>query len=142
MSRVDRFVHTFWQTQAHRHVGRWRNIQAAAASGHRSGSSRPNPAPSRYTRCTMSIAYRNGLTSVMCCKGISEIKLSQIVWYPLDNYWLEVPVWSSPIPSRHCAWKQLGLSQVAPAGSLWHAQSKNEDQADNGARNGNSAGAG
>ena len=57
-------------------------------------------------------------------EGISKIKLSQTAWYTPDNHWLEVPVWSSPIPLRHCSWKQLDPSQVAPAGSLWHGRSK------------------
>ena len=72
--------------QARRHVSRWRNIQAAAtsvtaamaASGHRSGSSRLSPAPSRYTRCTMSMAYRNGLTSVMSCKTLGILLIGVV----------------------------------------------------------------
>lgn len=67
-------------------MSRWRNIQEAAdsvtaartASGHRSGISRPSPAPSRYTRCVISIAYRNGLTSVMDCKTLGML-LSGVV---------------------------------------------------------------
>src|SRR5271165_6900571 len=64
-----------------RYVTRWRNSQEAVASvtiairasGQRSGSSRSSPAPSRYTRSAMSIAYRNGLTRVKSFRALGML---------------------------------------------------------------------
>jgi hypothetical protein len=61
----DRGKSQFPHVGACRYVGLWRNIQEATenvavarvASGHRSGS-RSSPAPARYTRCVISMAYR------------------------------------------------------------------------------------
>src|SRR5262245_9550738 len=83
----------------------------------------------------------NALNARFITKGLSKIRLSQIPWYTPDNYLLEVPLWSARIPSKHYSWTRRSPSQAAPAGSLWHAPSKNSALVANGAQNVNSAGA-